>query len=181
VNVDAEAVVPPDDVAKDLVVSAVVRRVDDPLVLPGAPGMGSRPPERDLERVRELVQLSASLAHHLRGLCKVLAPARPHFDLRGDQLADQVLFELRALGGFLKILEAVRELERLGIEDGELLLDRHGEVRRRLELLAREGDLVLRAQALRVPHGGNLEDWWEIWPPSGALQTKPGCAAGRGA
>ena len=119
--------------------------------------MGSRPPERDLERVRELVQLSASLPHRLRGLGKVLAPARAHLDLRGDQLADQVLFELRALGGFLEILEAVRELERLGIEDGELLLDRHGEVRRRLELLPREGDLLLRAQALRVPHAENLK------------------------
>src|SRR6266545_5320166 len=40
VDVDAEAVVAPDDVAEDLVISPVVGRVDDPLVLPGAPRMG---------------------------------------------------------------------------------------------------------------------------------------------
>ena len=42
VDVQAEGVVPPDDVAQELVVAAVVRRVDDPLVLPAAPRDGCR-------------------------------------------------------------------------------------------------------------------------------------------
>src|SRR5215210_1293312 len=47
VDVEAEAVVPPDDVAKDLVVPAVVRRVDDPLLLPWAPRVRPRAAEND--------------------------------------------------------------------------------------------------------------------------------------
>ena len=41
VDVEAERVVAPDDVAEELVVAAVVRRVDDPLLLPRAPRMRS--------------------------------------------------------------------------------------------------------------------------------------------
>ena len=46
-------------------------------------------------------------------------------------------------------------VERLGIEDRELLLDRDREVLRLLELLAGGAELLLRAEALRVSHGSH--------------------------
>jgi len=49
VDVQPEGVVAPHDVAQQLVVAAVVGRVDDPLVLPAAPGMGGRGAEPDSE------------------------------------------------------------------------------------------------------------------------------------
>ena len=61
VDVQAERVVPPDDVAEQLVAAPVVRRVDDPLLLPGAPGMRARRAERDAELVRERAQLGSPL------------------------------------------------------------------------------------------------------------------------
>ena len=112
--------------------------------------------ERDPERVGEVEELCAPLAHGHGSLGKVLAPAGTDLDLGGDQLPDQVLLERRPFRCVLQLLEAVRELERLGVEDGELLLDGDREVLRRFELLARERDLVLRAQALRVPHRGTV-------------------------
>src|SRR5207302_7075513 len=66
VHVQAERVVAPDDVAQELVVAAVVRRVDHPLVLPWAPRMRAGAAERDPERIRQLAQLRTALAH-LRG------------------------------------------------------------------------------------------------------------------
>ena len=50
------------------------------------------------------------------------------------------------------VLEPVRQRERLGVEDGELLLDRDREIAGLLELLAREAKLLVRAEALRVSH-----------------------------
>ena len=108
-DVQAEGVVAPDDVTEQLIVRAVVRRVDDPLLLPGTPGMGADRGERDPEAARELVELCAPLAD-LRGrLGEAVAAARANFDLGGNQLADEVLFEGRSLGGRLQLLEAVRE------------------------------------------------------------------------
>src|SRR5207247_8972891 len=51
VNVDAEAVVAPDDVLQEIVVPPVVRRVDDALVLPAAPGMSAGRREPDSETI----------------------------------------------------------------------------------------------------------------------------------
>src|ERR687897_112729 len=73
-------------------------------------------------------------------------------DLGGDELSDDVALELSSLRGPEKLLETVHETVRLGIEDGELLLDRDREIGRRLELLAGETDLLLRAQALLFSH-----------------------------
>ena len=52
VDVQAERVVAPDDVAQQLVVASVVRRVDDALVLPAAPWMrgGAAEPDPQLAR-----------------------------------------------------------------------------------------------------------------------------------
>src|SRR5207248_5412381 len=68
VYVDAERVVAPDDVAEDLVVAAVVRRVDDSLLLPRAPGMRAGCGEGDPARVREPAKLPATLADEGRSL-----------------------------------------------------------------------------------------------------------------
>src|SRR5438270_74847 len=62
VDVEPEAVVPPDDVAEELVVPAVVRRVDDPLVLPAAPRVRAGRAEQGADRVGELPELRAPLA-----------------------------------------------------------------------------------------------------------------------
>ena len=54
--------------------------------------------------------------------------------------------------GRLDLLEAVDERERLGIEQGELLLDRDGEVRAGLEVVARPADQLVVGQLLRFTH-----------------------------
>ena len=97
VDVEPEGVVAPDDVAEQLVVAAVVRRVDDPLVLPVGPGMRSRRGEPDPERLDEGVQLRAALRHRGGDLGEGLAAAGLDLDLRGDQLADEVRLERRPL------------------------------------------------------------------------------------
>ena len=51
VHVQPEGVVAPDDVAEELVVAAVVRRVDDALLLPRAPRMRAGGRESDAERL----------------------------------------------------------------------------------------------------------------------------------
>ena len=128
VDVEAERVVPPDDVAKELVVPAVVRRIDDPLVLPAAPGMRSGRAEGDPEPGHQCGELRPALAHPLGRLGETGAPPGPHLDLARDQLADEVGVHGRARSGRLDLFEAVDERERLRIEEGELLLDGDGEV-----------------------------------------------------
>jgi len=63
--------------------------------------------------------------------------------------------DLRALRGLLDVLEAVDELERRGIEQGELLLDGEGEIRRRLEGRTRRREQLLVADLLLLAHGRN--------------------------
>ena len=87
--------------------------------------MRSRGAEREVEPPRELEQLPPPLHHDRGGLSERLAPARADLDLGGDQLADEMLFDLRPLRGRLEVLEAVDEAEVARIEDGELLLDRN--------------------------------------------------------
>src|SRR5438876_4812166 len=60
--------------------------------------------------------------------------------------------QLAAGGRGLELLEAVRQLERVGVEQGELLLDRDREVVPVVECLAGEPDLLFRGQTLRVAH-----------------------------
>src|SRR5215475_2231818 len=80
VDVETEGVVAPDDVAKDLVVPPVVRRVDDALVLPAAPRMRTRAAEREPDVAGQPVQLAASLLHRGRGLGEGLAASGSHLD-----------------------------------------------------------------------------------------------------
>ena len=110
--------------------------------------------ERDPERLGELVQLRAPLAHPGGRFGEVLAAARSNLDLRRDQLADEVLLERGSLRGRLQLLEAVRQLERLWIEDRELLLDRDREVRGRSRTArARKRSGPQGSGAARPPRG----------------------------
>ena len=85
--------------------------------------------------------------------------ARLDLDLGGDQLADEVRLERRVLRRGVDLLEAVDEVERLGIEERELLFDRDGEVLGRLEALVRVGEDLLVPPWIRFAHGaGRLDD-----------------------
>ena len=152
VHVETERVVAPDDVAKDLVVSAVVRRVDDPLVLPAAPRMRPGAAERELQLARDAVDLGAPLAHRGRGLAEVLAPAGAHLDLGCDQLADDVRCEIGLERRGVELLEAIGERERVRIEQRELLFDGEREVGAGLEVVAALRDQLLPGDALLVAH-----------------------------
>jgi hypothetical protein len=152
VGVDPKAVVPPDDVLEDLVVSPIVRRVDDPLVLPAAPRMRSSTGQTDVEAIGELGELVTALRHALRRLAEVATATGLDLDLGRDQLADQVLVQLTARGSLFQLLEPVRELERLGIEERELLLDCDGEILPGFKRLTSGTDLLLRTELLLVAH-----------------------------
>ena len=128
VDVEAERVVAPDDVAEQLVVPAVVRRVDDPLLLPRRPRMRAGRAERDPERIDERLQLRPALGHRRGNLGEALAAPGLDLDLGRDQLADEVRLERRPLRRRLHLLEPVDEVERRRIEQRELLLDRDREV-----------------------------------------------------
>ena len=141
VDVQAERVVAPDDVAQDLVVAAVVRRVDDPLVLPVST-TGACPWPRARSRASRRARRAARGARPSGSRLRPrLAAAGAHLDLGRDQLADEMRLERRAARGRLQLLEAVHELERLGVEDRELLLHGEGEVASVLERLARTTEM----------------------------------------
>ena len=152
VRVDTEAVVPPDDVAEDLVVPPVVGRVDDPLVLPAAPRVRSRRGELHADLVREAHELRAAVRRLRRRLGEGVAPAGAHLDLGRDQLADEIVRERAGQRSGLQLLEPIRQLERLGIEHRELLLDGEGEVGAAVERVACVRQQLLPRDALLVAH-----------------------------
>ena len=114
--------------------------------------MGAGAAEPNSEPVRESAELRPPLGDARDDLGEGVTPARPDLDFRGDQLTDEMLLELGALGESLELLEAVRQRERLRVEDRELLLDGDGEVLRRFELLTR----LLQQDAVVVSHPGSL-------------------------
>ena len=82
----------------------------------------------------------AALALALERLGEGLRAARADLDLGGDQLAGRRLGQqLVGLAGGVDVLEAVLELERLRVDDRELLLEADREVGRGLESLAGRG------------------------------------------
>ena len=154
VDVEAERVVLPDDVLEDLVVAPVVRRVDDPLVLPARP--------RDAPRSRRAPSPSgstsaascrAALGEHAGHVGERLDAPGLDLDLGGDQLAGEVALGLGAARGVDDVLVAVDEIERVPVEERELLLDGDGEVVRRLEPLSRLAQELLVRHSLCVAHG----------------------------
>ena len=83
---------------------------------------------------------------------EALLPTGADLHFRRDELADEVLLERRPARRGLDVLEAVREVERLRIDDRELLLDGDREVGRGLELLACLRDQLVRARGAARPH-----------------------------
>src|SRR5687767_6081618 len=83
-----------------------------------------------------------------------------------------MLVELRAGGGGFQLLEAVRQLERLGIEQREFLLDREREIFRALEGLVRNADLLIRGQSLLVAH---LTSVFEAMPAQAGVVIATTC------
>ena len=114
VDVDAERVVAPGDVAQRALDDAVVRRVDDLLLPPRRPRVRAAGRERDADRVGLVEQRAPALDQRARGLGERLAAAGLDLDLRGDQLAGRVLAERRRVGARLELREAVDEAVRLG-------------------------------------------------------------------
>src|SRR5918995_5217166 len=152
VNVHAERVVAPGDVAKALLDQPVVRRVDDRLVLPGAPRVRAGRAERDSVSGGQLDNLAAALRHRSRHFRERVAAPRAHLYLGGDELSDEVTLELGTSRRGEELFEAADHVEAVRIEDGELLLDRNREVTCALVLLAREAKLLYGTQALGVTH-----------------------------
>ena len=153
VHVQPEGVVAPDDVAEQLVVAAVVRRVDDPLVLPAAPRVRRRSRRaRSATRARRECSCARRSAIAARCLGEALAAARPHLDLGRDQLTDDVRREVGLDRRGVQLLEPVGQLERLRIEQRELLLDRDGQVGAGVERLTRLREELLPRDALFLAH-----------------------------
>ena len=98
VHVQTEGVVAPHDVAQKLVVAAVVRRVDDALVLPAAPRMRADCAERDADLSREALHLRPPLAHRGSCLAELGTPPGADLDLGRDQLADEMRLDVGADG-----------------------------------------------------------------------------------
>ncbi len=128
VHVQPEGVVLPDDVPEELVVAPVVRRVDDPLILPVGPRMRARRPERDPEPARGLQQLGPTLRERCDRFRDARTAARLDLDLGGDQLAGDVVCERRLVDQRPELLVPVDHVEAVGIEECELLLHGHAEV-----------------------------------------------------
>jgi hypothetical protein len=103
--------------------------VDDPLLLPRAPRVraGRAEPYSLLRSQPKEAQTPVALLRDRVGEGHALA--RPDFDLGRDELAGDRLGERRVrLCGGLELLEPVGQIEGVGIEDLELLLDADREV-----------------------------------------------------
>ena len=138
VDVQPERVVAPDDVAEELVVPPVVRRVDDPLVLPAAPRMRAGGAERDAHRLDE--RLRAARAARPSAAA---ASAKSRSGRSCTSTSDAISSPTRCSSSGVPAAAAcssskrLTSVERLRVEQRELLLDRDREVRARLERLAR--------------------------------------------
>src|SRR5207249_1366900 len=130
--------------------------VDDPLLLPRAPGVRAGRGERDPARFGERAELLPALAEQRGGVGEGVAAPGADLDLGGDQLADEVRLELRPPRRVLELLEAVDEVERLGVEEGELLLDGDGEIGNRVEGFARARKHLRVAEPLLLAHARSL-------------------------
>ena len=101
-------------------------------------------PSEDPHRLDERLELGTALGHRAGDVGERVLPARADLDLGGDQLADEMLLERRPGAAACTSSKRFVEVERAGVDERELLLDRDREVRRVLELLARERDLLVR-------------------------------------
>ena len=148
-DVEAECVVLPHDVAEDLVIATVVRRVDDPLVLPVRPWMGAGGAEGEPERLDESGELDPALGDQ----CGTSAndSTRPVLISASEAISSPTRFGPAGVSRPRRpdVLEAIDEIEARRVEERELLLDGDREVVAGLEALARlpqelVGDTLLR-------------------------------------
>ena len=124
VDVQAPGVVALGDPAQLLAQAGVVLGADDPLVEVARPRMRAAGGERDPEALAEREQAGAAFALELHRLGEGLAAARADLDLGVDQLAgDRLGEQLVLLAGAAELLEAVDELEAVGVDERELLLE----------------------------------------------------------
>ncbi len=136
VQVQAERVVPPGDVLEPLLDPAVVLGVDDQLLAVVGPRVGPGGPQPEAALGGEREQPPAALALARESIFQVAPPPRDDLDLRGYELAaDALAQELVLLRGALQQREARYEVERMRIEDLELLLDPDRQIRRGREQL----------------------------------------------
>src|SRR5687768_12547856 len=106
--------------------------------------------ERKAHAVGEGEQALSVLGLHVRRVREVLPPAGADLDLRVDQLTrrrDREQIVLAA--GLDHRREFVRELERIGVEDRELLLEPDGEILGGFEDLPRASEVEPRVLAHR--------------------------------
>ena len=129
VDVEAEGVVAPDDVAQELVVAPVVRRVDDPLLLPRAPRVRAGGAERDARAAsassKSCARRSPIGAPPPRRSRSGPCGPRPRRRSARRRGAPRARVPCAAACSSSKRLASV---ERLGVEERELLLDREREV-----------------------------------------------------
>ena len=129
VGVEAPGVVALGDVAEVALEAAVMGRVDDLLVEVARPRVGAGRGQAEAVALRQREQPGAVLALERCRIGEGLAAARADLDLGGDQLAGGRDGEhLVLLGRVIELLEAVLELERLGVDDRELLFEPDREV-----------------------------------------------------
>ena len=120
--------------------------------LPVRPRVRTRRAEQETHRLGERPKLRAALGHRRGHVGEGLLATRADLDLGRDELADEMLLERGPPRRRLEVLEPARQVERLRLEDRELLLDRDGEVGRGLEPSARLRDQLVRRDALFVTH-----------------------------
>ena len=109
--------------------------------------------EREAERLDESDELVATLGDDPGHVGERVDLAGLDLGLGRDQLAGERAFDRRANGCCLHVLEAVDEIERDGVEQRELFLDRDGEVGGCLEALAGVSEKLIGWNALLVAHG----------------------------
>jgi hypothetical protein len=129
VGVQREGVVAPGDVAEALRHAAVVLGVDDPLLAVVRPRVRAGRAEGGALALGQGEEPPPVLALAGERVLDVLAAARGDLDLRGDQLArDRGGQQRVGLGGLAQLVEAPYHVQRLGVEDRELLLEPDGQV-----------------------------------------------------
>ncbi len=129
-DMEAEGVVAPCHVSQALLDAAIVLGVDDRLLAVVGPGMGAGCSQRRAVCAGQSKQAPAPVALTGQRIVQVGADARDDLDLRADQLTgDALVQDLIALRGRAQLLEARHQIEALRVEDRELLLHPHGEVR----------------------------------------------------
>ena len=164
VDVQRERVVAPRDVPQAVDHAAVVLGVDVALLAVVGPRVGAGRAQRHPARLGEGEEPVARVALAAQRVVDVLAAARADLDLAGDELAGDRLGEHRVVGGgeVAQLLEARHEVQRRGVEDGELLLEADGGVGRGGEELLRCGQVDahgLRSGRSRARRGGPRRGW----------------------